>query len=160
MRVPAGARRLLGTLGVMDKHLRVEPNGESGGHCDCCGNETRTIWGYVHSGEQVIASYFLQWTRHNPKHFPNLDFLIGTWGDETINDRKLVSWLYNPISQSFMAIDSSTRPAASSSLCAHALSRDEVISNGALMASATQLIDAVWLGDPRALEVKELAGDA
>jgi hypothetical protein len=144
----------------MDKHLRVEPNGESGGHCDCCGNETRTIWGYVHSGERVIACYFLQWTRHTPEHLPNLDFLIGTWGDETINDRKLVSWRYDPLSQSFMAIDSSTRPAASSSLCAHALSRDEVISNSTLMADATRLIDAVWSGDPRALEVKELAGDA
>src|ERR1044072_2575778 len=132
----------------MDKLLRVEPNGESGGRCDCCGNETRTIWGYVYSGEQTIACYFLQWTRHMPTHFPNLDFLIGTWGDDSINDRKLVSWRYSPSGQSFMAIDSSTRPAASSPLCTKALSRDDVVSNASLMASATQLIDAVWLGDP------------
>src|SRR5690349_9021300 len=104
----------------MDAGLRVQPDGESGGHCDCCGNETRTIWGYVHSGEQTIACYFLQWTRRAAKHFPNFDFLMGTWGDNNINDRKLVSWLYNPSAQSFMAIDSSTRPAASSPLCARA----------------------------------------
>lgn len=151
------ARRSTRTLAVMDAALRVQLGGESGGRCDCCGNETRTIWGYVHSSEQTIASYFVQWTRQAPKHFPNLDFLIGTWGDNGVNDRKLISWLYNPSAQSFMAIDSSKRPAASSPLCARALTREEVVSNASLMEQATQLIDAVWLGDPRVDEVKELA---
>ena len=52
--------------------------------------------------ERIVASYFLQWTRGTPGHFPNLDFLIGTWGDDTINDRKLVSWLYSPKATSFI----------------------------------------------------------
>jgi len=73
----------------MNDPLSVEPAGESSGHCDCCGNETRTIWGYLRSGKQAIACYYLQWTRLAPGHFPNLDFLIGTWGDEIVHDRKL-----------------------------------------------------------------------
>ena len=143
----------------MNGRLSVEPAGESSGQCDCCGNETRTIWGYLRSGEQPIACYYLQWTRHMPQHFPNLDFLIGTWGDDAVNDRKLVSWRFNPMAPGFMAIDSADRPAAKSPLCAHPLTRDEVIHDHGLMELTTGLIDAVWLGDPRVQEVKELATD-
>src|SRR5436305_1716724 len=104
-RHPAGGRSTL-TLGVMSDLLRVEPSGGSSGRCDCCGNETRTIWGHVRSGEQIVACYFLQWTRRMPQHFPNLDFLVGTWGDDGVHDRRLVSWLFNPAGASLMAIDS------------------------------------------------------
>ena len=144
----------------MNSPLRVEPDGESSGSCDCCGDETRTIWRYVRSGEQAIACYFVQWTRRKPQHLPNLDFLIGTWGDETVHDRRLVSWLFNPAAKAFMAIDSVQRPAAKSPLCSQTLTREEVITNSDLMGFTTELIDAVWLGDPRVQEVKELGGEA
>jgi hypothetical protein len=144
----------------MNRPLRVEPTGESGGHCDCRGNETRTIWGHIHSGEKIVACYFLQWTRNAPQHFPNLDFLVGAWGDDSIHDRKLVSWLFDPAGPSLMAIDGASRPAAKSPLCAKALTRDEVIYDGELMGLSTDLIDALWLGDARVQEVKDLANDA
>ena len=140
----------------MNSALKVEPNGESGGHCDCCGNESRTIWGYVYDGERCAAAYFVQWTRNSANHFPNLDFLIGSWGDDAPDDRKLVAWLYNPSADSFMAIDASSRPAAKSPLCAKSLTREEVVTDHQLMDYATRLIDAVWIGDPRAQEVGEL----
>jgi hypothetical protein len=89
-----------------------------------------------------------------------LTFLIGTWGDETVHDRKLVSWVFNPAAEAFMAVDSAGRPAARSLLCAQTLTRDQVITDSSLMALTTELIDAVWLGDPRVQEVKELANDA
>ena len=154
------ARRSSSPLGVMSNLLRVEPSGESSGRCDCCGNETRTIWGHVRSGEQIVACYFLQWTRRMPQHFPNLDFLVGTWGDDRVHDRRLVSWLFNPAGASFMAIDSAARPAAKSPLCAQTLTREDVINDSSLLGFTTELIDAVWLGDPRVREVKELANDA
>jgi hypothetical protein len=95
-----------------------------------------------------------------PQHFPNLDFLIGTWGDERVHDRKLVSWLFNPAGKGFMAIDSASRPAAKSGLCAQTLTRADVINDNSLMGFTTELIDAVWLGDPRVQEIKALANDA
>ena len=95
-----------------------------------------------------------------PGHFPNLDFLIGPWGDESTNDRKLVAWLYNPALMSFVAIDSDSRPTAKSPLCSEPLTRAEVLGDSALKAIATQLLDAVWLGDPRVQEVRELASTA
>jgi hypothetical protein len=143
----------------MNRHLRTEPSGESGGQCDCCGKHTRTIWGYIYSDERAVAAYFLQWTRHTPEHFPNLDFLVGTWGDDMIQDRKLVSWAYRPSATGFMVIDSADRPAARSPLCARALARDEVLADADLLALTAELVDAVWIGDPRAQEVRELAGN-
>jgi len=145
-------------LDVMRNPLRVELGGDSGGRCGCCGNETRTVWGYVHSGDQAIASYFLQWTRHKPQHLPNLDFLIRA-ENETSADWQLASWVFNPAGGGFMAVDSAARPAAKSPLCTRALTRNEVITNGHLMELTTELIDAVWLGDPRVQEVKALSND-
>ena len=144
----------------MESNFRVEPTGQSGGHCACCGNETRTIWGYIYSNEDTAAAYFLQWTRHEASHLPNLDFLIGTWGDDTQNDRKLVAWLYNPAGGSFMAIDADSRPAAKSSLCTRAMRRNEVLSDSEFMSVATRMIDAVWAGDPRIQEVRDLSTTA
>jgi len=59
-----------------------------------------------------------------------------------------------------MAIDSASRPAAKSSLCIAALTREQVISDANLVGLTIELIDAVWLGDPRVAEVRELAHDA
>jgi hypothetical protein len=140
--------------------LHVEPAGESGGHCECCGNETRTIWGYIYDCDSPVACYFVQWTRRQPEHFPNFDFLIGTLADENAPDGRLVSWVYNPSAESFMAIDGSNRPAAKSPLCAQALTREQVIADVAEMETATLFIDALWVGDSRISEIRELTNDA
>ena len=144
--------------------LRVEPSGENPTiKCECCGNETRTVWGYVYDLNKPIAAYFVQWTRDAPRHYPNFDFLIGTWGDDAAeNDRVLVSFSYSPAPDggAFMAIDSRQRPAASSPLCRKALSRHEVVGNSQLMDLSTRIIDAIWLGDARIDELKKLDTDA
>jgi hypothetical protein len=148
------------TLGVMNPTLVVEPSGESQGHCDCCGNLTRTVWGYLHEAERTVAAYFVQWTASSPDHFPNIDFILGTWGTEEANDRVLSSWQYNPGKDEFMIIDAASRPAAKSALCSHALSRDEVLSAPEVKKLASHCIDAVWLQEARIQEVRSFAHDA
>ena len=32
------------------------------GPCDCCGNASRTVWGYISRGGDAEAVYFVQWT--------------------------------------------------------------------------------------------------
>ena len=144
----------------MSHPLSVEPTGESHGHCDCCGNVSRTVWGYVHEAEKTVAAYFVHWTVGSAEHLPNLDFLIGTWGDGQVNDRVLSSWLYSPSHNSFMIADAAQRPAAKSELCSHALSRDETLSMPKLKAIAASCLDAVWLQDERIAEIRALADDA
>jgi len=136
--------------------IAVEPDGESGGTCECCGKETRTIWGYLSADQQTIAAYFVQWTRHNPEHYPNIDFLIGTWGDGAPDDRKLVAWQFNPALNSFRLIDSASRPAAQSTLCNASLTRDQILADSEFKELTTLLLDAVWLDDPRLSEVRAL----
>lgn len=143
----------------MNHTLTVEPTGENRGHCDCCGNASCTIWGYVHEADRTIAAYFVHWTSGSADHMPNIDFLIGTWGDDNVNDRVLSSWLYSPSHNSFMIIDAAQRPAARSELCSHALSRDETLSMPDIRNLAASCLDAVWLQDQRMMKVCHLAGD-
>ena len=135
-------------------HLLVEPIGQSGGHCDCCGNESRTVWGNISASQEMVACYFVHWTREQPEHYPNLDFLIGSWGDDTKNDRVLVSWVYSAAHNQFMIIDATSRPAANSDLCSRALTRDQVLSYPKLVEVAKATLDAVWLQGKRIEEVR------
>jgi hypothetical protein len=144
----------------MNRPLTVEPTGESHGHCDCCGNGSRTVWGYVHDAERTVAAYFVHWTVGAPEHLPTLDFLIGTWGDDDVNDRVLSAWRFNPSQNSFMIVDASQRPAASSTLCNRALSRDEILALPEVKAVAASCLDAVWLQDARIAEIQSQADDA
>lgn len=135
-------------------HLIIEPMGLSGGYCDCCGHESQTVWGNISADGAMVACYFVHWTRGQPGHYPNLDFLIGSWGEHSKNDRVLVSWLYSASRNQFMIVDSASRPAARSDLCSQALTRDQVLSNPQLVDDAKAVLDAVWLGDERIEEVK------
>ena len=124
--------------------------------CDCCGNRTNTVWGYVYRNDVALAAYFVHWTSDKPDHDPNFDFIFGTWGDESVEDKKLSSWIYNPTGNgtgSFMAIDSKDRPLAESDLCSVALSREQVVNNSETMELMTNIIDAIWLQDARIQEV-------
>lgn len=135
-------------------HFTVEPTGQSGGHCDCCGSESRAVWGNINSDGNTIACYFVHWTRGQSEHYSNFDFLIGSWGDDAKNDRVLVSWLYSVSRNQFMIVDSGARPAAKSELCSKPLTREQVLSKPDLLQQAKDALDAVWLGDERIEEVK------
>ena len=132
-------------------NLLVEPDGQSGGVCDCCGNESSTVWGYVYYDEEPLASYFVHWTRNKPDHFPNFDIIFGTWGDLGINDKKLASWVFNPSQDEggFMVIDSGDREISKSDLVTEALTREDLIGNANYMEITTSIIDAIWLQDER-----------
>jgi hypothetical protein len=137
--------------------FHVMTDGESAGQCDCCGNATRTVWGYVDEGDRTVAAYFVSWTRNKPDHYPSIDFLVGPWGSEFVRNKQLIAWLYNPMMAggSFMVVDSAARPAARSDLCAAALTRQDVLADAALFQSCKQLLDAIWMQDERLDELKE-----
>jgi hypothetical protein len=64
----------------MDLHhaLSIEPTGEKvHGPCNCCGNVTRTVWGFVHreSGD-TLPSYFVLRTVRSPRHDAFFDLIM------------------------------------------------------------------------------------
>ncbi len=134
--------------------LEVEPYGEDGGHCDCCGNESKSIWGFVHnfSGE-TLACYYMQWTvgASFVTHPANFDIICGAWGDAASSaDRCAISLSYfeNDDGPAVRVIDASNRPVASNELVGSALTRDDVIGTP-LADDVFAIFDAVILQDKR-----------
>ena len=132
----------------------VEEMGESGGLCDCCGNESRCVWGMVHqAGGETVAAYWMNWTDgHLGELGANLDLIVGRWGENTsADDRVAISLLHRQQSNgtpALMVIDAAERPAANGSLAQTALSRSDVV--GTPLASRVfSMVDAIYEQDGR-----------
>lgn len=131
----------------------IEELGESSGHCDCCGNESRCVWGMVHDGDATLAAYWMNWTvGHLSEPGANLDLVLGQWGDEaSADDRTVVSMVHqeqqdgNP---ALMVIDATDRPIAKGGLARTALARTDVIGTP-LAAQVFALVDAIYEQDGR-----------
>jgi len=140
-------------LSHAQERLTVEPTGESSGRCDCCGRQSRHVWGFVLSQEETVAAYFVHWTiGHLADVGANIDFIIGRWGDDTLSkDRVAVSLVHREQEDgapAIMVIDAAERPVAASDLVGRALARDEVIGTP-LATTVFALIDAIYLHDGR-----------
>jgi hypothetical protein len=133
--------------------FEVEVMGESGGHCDCCGNESRCVWGMVHGPGGTLAAYYMHWTvGHLTEPGANLDLVLGRWGDgASADDRVIVSLVHRQQpdgSPALMVIDAGDRPAAKSELARTALARSDVVGTP-LAAQVFSLVDAIYEQDDR-----------
>jgi hypothetical protein len=65
--------------------FEIEPEGEKvTGRCECCGNVSRAVWGFVRRHREPFAAYFAHWTLdHVPEHGANFDLILGNWGEGT-----------------------------------------------------------------------------
>ena len=143
----------------MSRSLRVEQAGSADtGKCQCCGRTSRRVWGYVYSGQTTLAAYFIHWTLgHVLDRGANIDFIVGRCGDGTNpDDRCAVSLAYRQLDSgpSFMVLDATTRDIAKNSLVGRALARTEVIGQP-IADDVFAVCDAVWMQDPRIIELHE-----
>ena len=133
--------------------FEVETMGDSGGHCDCCGNESHRVWGMVHQhGGPTVAAYWMHWTvGHLSEPGANLDLVLGKWGDGTgASDRFGVSMVHRQLEDgtaSLMVIDADGR-FSSAELAAKALARRDVIGSP-LAEQVFSIVDAIYLQDGR-----------
>jgi hypothetical protein len=127
--------------------------------CDCCGNASVTVWGHVELGEDVVATYFIQWTVGHPDHGANFDIIVGRWGEgASSQDREAISIVYRdtPEGGGFMVVDAENSSTAKSNLVGRPLRREEVI--GTELAERTfAMLDAIWLQDTRIDEVRQFS---
>ena len=152
-----GGKQTLGPYGApMSKaaghRFEVEVMGESGGHCDCCGNESRCVWGMVHQDESTQAVYWMHWTvGHLSEPGANLDLILGSWGDDaSADDRVLVSLLHREQPNgrpALMVIDAAGR-LAKRELAGRALARSDVVDTP-LAPQVFALVDAIYEQDTR-----------
>jgi hypothetical protein len=137
--------------------LRVEPTGtKDHGPCECCGNNSRCVWGFIHARKGMLASYFVHWTVGRVSdHGANFDLILGNWGAKAIAaDRRLVTLAYRlfETGPEFMVIDGHERPAANSELFGRVLRRSEVVGQP-IAKQAFDAVDAILAQDARVLEL-------
>jgi hypothetical protein len=138
-----------------DPCVVANPWKESVGTCDCCGRTSKTIWGDLSFADATVAMYYVQWTLGAPDHLPNVDIVMGPWGEGTdASGRVLASLHYRPSRDggSFMVIDAQDRLARKQSICGRAMARAEIIGQP-IAAEIFALVDRIWLMDPRIAEV-------
>lgn len=126
--------------------------------CECCGDNSRTVWGLIYLDGYAHASYFVHWTLGKVETLgAHLDLILGAWGEGTTKaDRYAVSLEYRLTDQGpgFMVIDATTHDSSQHELAGHRLLRDEVVGT-ALSERVFELVDAISLQDIR---IKELSG--
>ncbi|HMF15975.1 MAG TPA: hypothetical protein VKE98_02160 [Gemmataceae bacterium] len=137
--------------------LQVEPAGTNDyGPCECCGSNSRCVWGYIHSPEGTLASYLVHWTLGRvTDHGANFDLILGKWNAEAMAaDRCLVSLAYRLFEDGpqFMVIDGHQRPASKNELVGRVLGRSEVIGRP-IAENAFAAVDAILAQDVRVLEL-------
>jgi hypothetical protein len=139
------------------KPLEVEKTGEKDhGPCECCGNNSRCVWGFIHTPSATLASYFVHWTLGRvPDHGAKFDLIIGKWGEGAVAaDRSLVALEYRLFGTGpeFMVIDAADRDVAASELVGHVLHRSAVIGQP-IADQAFAIVDAVLAQDDRVVEL-------
>lgn len=143
---------------TLSSEVVVTPLSQSEATCDCCGRTTKTVWGDLGIPNKTLAVYYVSWTRDAPDHTPNIDLILGPWGqDSDPSQRVLVSLLYKPGPDggSFMVIDSDHRLLNKRDICSKGLRRVEVVGTP-LADQIFAFVDAIWLLDPRVSEVRAL----
>ena len=131
----------------------VEEMGENGGHCACCGNESRCVWGMVYDDGTATAAYWMHWTvGHLADEGANLDLVIGRWGDDAGRDDCVgISLLHREQpdgSPALMVIDANERAERFESLAGSALARQDVIGTP-LAPQVFSIVDAIYEQDGR-----------
>ena len=134
----------------------LEPVGESGGLCDCCGQTSKTVWGSIAANGATAACYYVQWTiDHIAKHGANFDLIVGTWEEGTRpKDRVAICLEYRLLDNgpALMIIDACARGKAYDTLADRLLRRSDVIGTP-LAEQAFALSDLILEKDRRISEL-------
>lgn len=140
--------------------LNVEPDGEHlTGFCDCCGKASRRVWGYVTRSEAAEAAYFVRWTQGHPERGADWDIIVGEWDGAPVSERVGVSLALRLTEDGpqFMFVDAEDRDFGKGRLFGCALARSEVTASP-LAARVFEIVDAIWLGDPRLSDFRSEGG--
>jgi len=76
------------------RKLRIEPGKVFTAACACCASETRTLSGFVDSGDAAFGAYFVTGTVGRPEHDASFDLILGSFGDAARGDRRGVSVVF------------------------------------------------------------------
>jgi len=137
--------------------LEIDPqNQRLFGPCECCGQMTSRVWGYVYRSDEALAAYYVEWTPGHDSKQANFDLILGKWGEDTTpEDRQAVALEFRQLETgpAFRVIDAKDRKIGSSSLVSVALDRSAVVDTP-ISAVAFAICGAIFLDDPRIDELR------
>lgn len=138
---------------MTQQSFELEQDGVSNAFCDCCGNRTTRIWGWLHTPDATTAAYYVTWTESKPDHGASVEIIFGEWGEGADRTRRTyASVRYDRLEAhgSFMVQDATDNMLT---LAAHKLARADVIGTP-LAPLIFSMLDAIWLGDNRLVELR------
>jgi len=142
---------------LKDLRLEIFPDDQTTfGPCDCCGEMTSRVWGYVHQMNEALATYYVEWTPGHQGEQANFDLIVGIWGEDTnASNRQAIAIEFRKLDTgpAFRVIDAKYRKVSKSTLVAKALDRDSVIGTP-LAAQVFAICDLIYLEDPRISELR------
>ena len=142
---------------ISDLRLEIFPdNQKTFGPCDCCGEMTSRVWGYIYGRNDALAAYYVEWTPRHEGQQANFDLIVGVWGEDTCaSDRQAIAVEFRKLDTgpAFRVIDAKYREVSKSALVAEALDRDSVIGTP-LAAQVFAICDLIYLEDPRISELR------
>jgi hypothetical protein len=133
--------------------FEVELSGQKQHPCECCGNVSHTVWGYVHEeAGGTRAVYYAGWIDGHDDRVVRMTVSLGRWGDGTgADDRRSVAIdMRAPEgTPEMMVVDNALfdEPAVLGVL----QRRQEALDDPAL-ADLWAVADAIVLADPRVAE--------
>jgi hypothetical protein len=130
------------------------------GPCECCGNMTHRVWGWIYSGESARAAYFVEWTPHTPVIEANFDLIIGRWGDDTsANDQVSVALEFRKLATgpAYRVIDAVNRSYAKNDLVGRALAREDVLQSSSRN-EVFACCEVIYEEDPRLAVLRDARG--
>jgi len=135
--------------------LTIEPDGSNDyGPCKCCGNMSRTVWGYIHRDGEMAAVYYVHWTLGRIDHGARVELIMGRWGDDSSADDRsavAIACRVQAGEPQFMIRDAEAKQ---DELATHALRRDQIVGTP-MSAEIFEMVDAIWLDEKR---IGELGG--
>jgi len=140
--------------------LKIEEDGRSTGTCECCGNQTISVSGFISDQNQSLAAYFVAYTNGQPEHGAEFTFVVGNWSEGAMAHDRFVIVLHHFPERGFM-IDSdiAEKKANLRELASNFLSRDDIF--GSEFAEPLfKMVDAAYMKDTRLDEIRNWKADA
>ena len=68
--------------------------------CECCNTESDRTWAWIHDGGTALGVYFASCYHHNGVHETWIDAILGTWGEDRVDDHLTFGCRVGPVENS------------------------------------------------------------
>ena len=115
----------------MPKYTLEEGESSKGEACACCGEKTRTVWGYIKRDGIPRAVYYVSWTQRHQERGALFLLSVGDWEAKTPNARESFALAFRllPTGPAFMIVDASETNWARNELLGVMLDRETALAS-------------------------------